>query len=300
MVAAAAGDIAASRGFYTARTQAMTVVSYHVIGNDGIDSDVLVRDLLELGRSSSFVYVNPSEEFRAWLAAAEDGARIASGVPSSEPATRVIPLGIWFREDPERLVEATIEATRIETLDASSIVVAAAVSGAIAACSHVMSGWDLLLAAQETATRAIQALRPERYRVAAFDRTAQVVDALGSSRSLVGKSYAEVAGLEINPSLVPAVAAIVMAAGTTGDPVMVIDDAARNGGVDAGVLTAAMVGARAGLRRWPWRVPNETWYAEIGRRLVIHERELRDLPIPFAVEERIRSGRPSDPAAEID
>ncbi len=47
------------------------------------------------------------------------------------------------------------------------------------------------------------------------------------------------------------------------------------------------MGARSGLLRWPWRVPNDTWFAEIGRRLVIRNRELRDLPVPQAVEERM-------------
>jgi hypothetical protein len=34
-------------------------------------------------------------------------------------------------------------------------------------------------------------------------------------------------------------------------------------------------------------VHNDTWFAEIGRRLVSRHAEIRDLPIPYAVEERM-------------
>jgi hypothetical protein len=51
-----------------------------------------------------------------------------------------------------------------------------------------------------------------------------------------------------------------------------------------------MVGGRVGLKAWPWVVPNSTWFAEIGRRLVSSNRETRDIPVPYQVEERLTFG----------
>jgi hypothetical protein len=300
-LAAAAGDVASGGVGYSARTQAATVVAYHVIGHDGVDPEVLVRDLLELGRRGSSVYTRPGEAFTSWLASAEEGAPIAGGFPSSEPATRMPPLGVWFRHDPEHLVGAAIAVAGIESLDASSIVLAASCAGAVAAASFVMSGWDLVLSSAETAERAVAVMEPERYRFAGFDRAIELPQAIGSLRPMVGKTFPEImaAMSDIAEGLRPAVAAIVVAADPRRDPVLAIEDAAVNGGPDAGVLCGAILGARVGLRRWPWRVPNETWFAEIGRRLVKHERELRDLPVPYAVEDRMKSTRKVDPSEEI-
>jgi hypothetical protein len=71
-----------------------------------------------------------------------------------------------------------------------------------------------------------------------------------------------------------------------------------SGGSETGAVTGAIVGARSGLRLWPWRVANETWFAEIGRRLVTRYREVRDLPIPYAVEERTKLSPRRVPTAD--
>jgi hypothetical protein len=296
-LAAAAGDVAAGGPGYSARTQAATVVAYHVIGHDGVDPEVLERDLLELGRRATGVYSRPSGDFSAWLASAEAGAHVASGTPASEPASRVPALGVWFRSDADALVRASVETARLETLDASTVLVAAAACGAVAAATFAMSGWGLVLAARETAERALAVMEAERYRFAGYDRAVDLPAAIGTLRALVGKPFAEVTAAmsDIHERLHPAVASIVVASDTRRDPVLVIEDAAARGGPDAGSITGAIIGARVGLRRWPWRVPNETWFAELGRRLVVHERELRDLPIPYAVEERMRNARTDAP-----
>ncbi|MGF1666311.1 MAG: ADP-ribosylglycohydrolase family protein [Acidimicrobiia bacterium] len=300
-LAAAAGDVAAGHLGYSARTQAATVVAYHLMAHDGIDTEVLQRDLLELGRATSGVYTRGSVQFVDWLASAEAGAPAASGVPTSEPATRVVPLGVWFRHDAATLVHSAVELARMESVDASTVLVSAAAAGAVAASTLVMSGWDLVLAARETAERALEVMEAERYRFAGFERATQLPRAIGSLRALVGKPYGEVASAmsDIHEGLRPAVASIVVSADTRRDPVLTIEDAAVNGGPDAGVLAGAILGARVGLRRWPWRVPNETWFAEIGRRLVTHERELRDLPIPYAVEERMKNAGRGDRGFEV-
>jgi hypothetical protein len=69
-----------------------------------------------------------------------------------------------------------------------------------------------------------------------------------------------------------------------------ISEAARLGGSRLGAMVGAVVGARVGIRAWPWAFANDTWFAEIGRRLVRGPKEIRDLPIPYAVEQHLMSG----------
>jgi hypothetical protein len=69
-----------------------------------------------------------------------------------------------------------------------------------------------------------------------------------------------------------------------------ISSAAQIGGSRLGAVVGAIVGARVGIRAWPWAFANDTWFAEIGRRLVRGPDEVRDLPIPYAVEQHLMSG----------
>ena len=69
-----------------------------------------------------------------------------------------------------------------------------------------------------------------------------------------------------------------------------VEQAARVGGSVLGAAVGAMVGARVGILAWPWAFANDTWFAEIGRRLVRGPDEIRDLPIPYAVEQHLMSG----------
>ncbi len=84
--------------------------------------------------------------------------------------------------------------------------------------------------------------------------------------------------------------AIVLASCPTVEPYRLIEVAASTGGSEMASMVGAMVGARVGLRLWPWVVPNNTWFAEIGRRLVTGDRETRDIPVPYQVEERLTFG----------
>jgi hypothetical protein len=69
-----------------------------------------------------------------------------------------------------------------------------------------------------------------------------------------------------------------------------VEQAARIGGSVLGAAVGAIVGARIGIRAWPWAFANDTWFAEIGRRLVGGPDETRDLPIPYAVEQHLMTG----------
>ena len=51
------------------------------------------------------------------------------------------------------------------------------------------------------------------------------------------------------------------------------------------VMAGAIVGARVGPHRWPWRVVNDLWFAELGRRLANQDGRFEDLPDAYAVEE---------------
>jgi hypothetical protein len=69
-----------------------------------------------------------------------------------------------------------------------------------------------------------------------------------------------------------------------------VEQAARIGGSALGAVVGAIVGARSGIRAWPWAFANDTWFAEMGRRLVRGPAEVQDLPIPYAVEHHLMSG----------
>jgi hypothetical protein len=69
-----------------------------------------------------------------------------------------------------------------------------------------------------------------------------------------------------------------------------IEQAARVGGSTLGAVVGGVIGARVGIRAWPWAFANDTWFAEIGRRLVRGPKEVSDLPIPYAVEQHLISG----------
>jgi len=71
------------------------------------------------------------------------------------------------------------------------------------------------------------------------------------------------------------------------DPQMILSEAAAVGGSPLGALVGGIVGARVGIRRWPWEVPNDTWFVALGQRLVEGRADLVDLPVPYAVEQRV-------------
>jgi len=85
-------------------------------------------------------------------------------------------------------------------------------------------------------------------------------------------------------------AGLLLAAPLTSRDHLPIEQAARIGGSGLGAVVGAIIGARVGIKAWPWPFANDTWFAEIGRRLVRGPAEVADLPIPYSVENHLMSG----------
>jgi hypothetical protein len=295
MLAAAAGDVAggADDASYSAITQSSTVLAYHLLAHADVVRDLLARELVELagGDEGRFTYRAPSAAFEEWLKSSMRGSPTVSSMPSSEPAARCTPIGVFHRRDPGRLVAAAVHSSRVTHIDASSAVVTAAVAGAVAGSCFVQAGADLVLGAAETADRALRLIEEEPYRFGDVGFAAAVPTRLRSLAPVTVRDPADIASAVCGDARVEGVTAavlgIVLGAAKLADPVKLIELAGSHGGSEAGAVAGGIVGARSGLIRWPWRVHNDTWFAEIGRRLVSHNVEMRDMPIPYAVEERM-------------
>lgn len=294
MLSLASGDVAGGLvlGGYSCVTQVATVVAYHVMVNDTIDRAKLTDELLVLDGKApgTKTYRQPSPEFRDWLEGGHGGGPIVSSAKSSEPASRTASIGVWFRRRPDDLVTAAVEVARLTHLDASTVAMAVATAAAVAGSSLAMYGSDLLYGTAETVERALHLMVGDELRFAGVAEARGIPGWLRGFAPLVNQPPAEVVRSlsdDNGPSGLHAAAlAVVLAASLVAKPVRLIEVAAMSGGSELGAITGGIVGSRVGLGRWPWRVPNETWFAEIGRRLSAGNSEVRDLPIPYAVEER--------------
>jgi len=295
VLAAAAGDVAggAEPTSYSAVTQASTVLAYHLLTHGSVDRDILARGYVELagGEDGRFTYRSPSAAFDEWLKSSMRANPTVSSLPSSEAAARSVPIGVFHRRDPALLVASAVHASRVTHLDASTAVIAAAVAGAVAGSCFVQAGADLVFGAAETAEQALAVIEAEPYRYGDVSVASGVPGRLRSLASAVAGEpddiVAAVRGVSEIRGIERAVLGIVLGANKLAEPIKLIEAAAVAGGSEAGAITGGIVGARSGLIRWPWRVHNDTWFAEIGRRLVSRHIEIRDLPIPYAVEERM-------------
>ena len=298
MLAAAAGDVAGGNSAigYSAITEQATVVAYHLLRNDGVDRALLAEEWKELGADADnpSVYRSPSDSFLAWLEAISRGEGAATVEPSAEPAARAYPAGVWFRRDPERLVTAAISVARVTHIDASTVVGAAAVAGAVAASCFAQVGRDLLLGSAELIERALGEIGKEDYLFSRTDDARELPSRLREAASWVTDPdidlLKKVVGQGPPAASEKALVAIILASSPSIEPYRLIEGAASIGGSEMASMVGAMVGARVGLRLWPWVVPNNTWFAEIGRRLVNGNRETRDIPVPYQVEERLTFG----------
>jgi hypothetical protein len=94
----------------------------------------------------------------------------------------------------------------------------------------------------------------------------------------------------MNPVWDQVKAGLLLAAPVIDRPHVAIEQAAKIGGSPLAGMVGGIVGARVGIRAWPWAFANDTWFAEVGRRLARGPNELTDLPIPYAVEHHLIAG----------
>ena len=302
MLGLAAGDAAggASELGYSAVTEQATVIAYQLIEHRRLGPAELVRALREMdgAEGGEAVYRSETSQFRAWLDRAAAGSPVPEEEPCLDGVARAAPLGVAFRDDPAAVVGETLAMSRLFDRDASSRAASVISASAVAAASFGQSGADLIAGVTQAAAPALDAV------------------AVGSAgRERLGSLESDLTGLVGAVGVEDGAQAMDRAGGDPSDPIHLmlaglllaapvavprhgpIGEAARIGGSTLGAAVGAIIGARAGIRVWPWDFANDTWFAEIGRRLTRGPDEVRDLPIPYAVEQHLilgslRDGRP--------
>jgi ADP-ribosylglycohydrolase len=296
MLGLAAGDTAGGlwEPGYSAVTEQATVIAYHLIENDALDLDAVVRALRELDGSDEEepVYRAESPQFRAWLDQAAAGRPVPEEEPSLDGAPRAVPLGVSFRREPGRLRDAALALGKLFHDDPASILSGVVAAGAIAASCFGQSGRDLIIGIVEIAEPAAARLGPDSIGGTGPN---DLVEGLRALAGHVGVTDGEEALAVVTEGREPGPwdrvrAGLLLSAPVVERPHLPVEQAAKIGGSPLAGMVGGIVGARVGIRAWPWVFPNDTWFAEIGRRLVRGPRETRDLPIPYAVEQHIISG----------
>lgn len=295
MLGLAAGDTAGGAWDlgYSAVTEQATVIAYQLIATGSLDEEALASALLELDghETEERVLRCVSPEFRAWLDRAASGRATPGPEPSIDMVSRTPALGVAFRRDPERLVQ---EAIRLGTLfhsDAPSVAAGVVAAAAVAASCFAQSGLDLIAGVAEAVEAADSYLASDLDNVDGVVGLSDRVSALMPHMGVVrGSEALSLVGGDATDPLHLVFAGLLLAAPVAPRHHVAIEQAAHVGGSRLAALVGAVVGARVGIRAWPWAFANDTWFAEIGRRLVRGPSEVRDLPIPYAVEQHIMSG----------
>ncbi len=290
----AAGDTAGGAWDlgYSAVTEQATVIAYELIADGRIDLDRLVAALLEMGGidGEEAVFRAESPEFGAWLDRARSGRIAAGSEPSLDAAVRATGLGVVFRLDPAGLVAETISLGRLFHDDAATVAAGVVTAAAVAASCFAQSGLDLMAGVGETVALAqprMTDLRGASRLEHLPEEIRRLIPHVGVS---TGQEAMEAVGGDRADPLQMVLAGVLLAAPVAPRHHVAIAEAASLGGSRLGAVVGAIVGARVGIRAWPWAFANDTWFAEIGRRLVRGPNETSDLPIPYAVEQHLMSG----------
>ncbi len=295
----AAGDTAGGAWElgYSAITEQAVVISYELIANGQLDRTRLLHGLLELdgSRDEEPVYRAESPEFRAWLDRAAAGSPDPDETPSLDPIGRSAPLGLAFRKDPEALVREVVGLNRTLHSDAGSILAGVAIASAVAASCFGQVGRDFLLGVAESIEPAVDQLGEESVGLVGVDRIEGYADRVRNLVDHYGVVDADEAVTALAPGIAPgpldlSLVGLLLVAPAADKPHEPVAEAVKVGGSNLGAGVGAIMGARVGIRAWPWAFANDTWFAEMGRRLVRGPKEIRDLPIPYAVEQHLISG----------
>jgi ADP-ribosylglycohydrolase len=295
MLGVAAGDAAGGAWElgYSAVTEQATVISYLLIEHHHLDPRELVRALREMDGSEDgeAVYRSETPHFRAWLDRAAAGSPVPEEEPSLDGVIRAVPIGVAFRRDPSAVTRETLAMGRIFDRHSKSLAAGVMSAAAVAASCFGQSGADLIAGVADTVlplvdTISAGALDPESLE--------SLEEVLGSMVGAVGlRDGSQALGLvggDLTDPLHLMMAGILLAAPISERHHTPIEQAARIGGSTLGAAVGAIVGARVGIRAWPWAFANDTWFAEIGRRVSRGPDEVRDLPIPYAVEQHLING----------
>jgi ADP-ribosylglycohydrolase len=299
----AAGDTAGGAWElgYSAVTEQATVISYELIANGKLDQETLVERLLELdgAMDEEPVFRAESPEFRAWLDRAVMGTPTPDETPSLDPIGRSAPLGVAHRREPEVLSREVIRLNRLFHTDAGSILSGVAIASAVAASCFGQGGRDLLLGVAQSVQPAMEELGSSSAGLSGVDAiegfdlaVKRLVEGYGIRGTRDALNFIG-AGNSPGP-LESILACLLLTAHNTEKPHEPVAESAHIGGSNLGAAAGAILGSRIGIRAWPWAFANDTWFAEIGRRLVRGPQEIRDLPIPYAVEQHLISGARQD------
>lgn len=290
----AAGDAAGGAWElgYSAATEQATVLAYQLIEHREIDKSRLIEAFLELdgARGEEPVFRAESSQFRLWLDRARAGEPVPGSDTSLDAAVRATVIGVGYRRDPSDVVGHAIDLGRVFHSDARTVAAGVVAASAVAASCFAQSGLDLIAGVAESAGSSVGNMRD-------LDGSETLQNLRGDIEALIpavgvttaDEALATVDGPDDDP-LTCVLAALLLSAPVAHRHHVPIEQGARLGGSSLGAVVGAIVGARVGIRAWPWAFANDTWFAEIGRRLVRGPDEVRDLPIPYAVEHHLMSG----------
>lgn len=295
MLGAVAGDTAGGAWElgYSAVAEQITVLSYQLIEHRHLDTTRVIQVLRELDGSEEGeqVYRAETPHFRAWLDRAAAGSPVPEEEPSLDGVARALPLGVAFRRDPQAVTLEATELGRLFDRDAGSVAAGVVAAASVAASCFGQSGRDLIIGVTETVVPLIRALGNGLYGEQRLDaletELVRLPEALGVGD---GNEALEYVGGDTDDPIQVMLAGLLLAAPATDRYHTPIEQAAKIGGSTLGAAVGAIMGARVGIRAWPWAFANDTWFAEIGRRVTRGPDEVRDLPIPYAVEQHLISG----------
>ncbi len=288
----AAGD-QGSGAAYGHRTQMAMVVAYELLRHGEIAQTRFRQALSRLtGGRSGRSRVRGAPLWLPGYLEREKREGLGTGPHGGiDVATRAIPIGVWHRNDPAELAADSIRAASSTHSDRESAVAAAILAGAIAGISHGQHGRDMVSGALEVGRMASARLESDE----SFEGDPTLLlNRLDSLLPLVGADPATIiheAKAE-RDSLSAILAAVMIGAPLTREPFEAIAAVASEHRRDIDAVVSAMVGARVGLISWPSSIANDTWFAEVGRRLAAGVVAVDDLPDLFEVEDRLSHGPP--------
>ena len=291
----AAGDTAGGAWDlgYSAVTEQATIISYQLIEHRQLNPDGLVPGLVELDGidEEEPVYRAETAQFRFWLDSTREGADPRTDQTCLDSAARCAPVGVAYRRDPGRVISEAAALGRLFHRDAASVAAGVISAAAVAASCFAQSGLDLIAGVSEAVVPHVGEIGEG---LSGQDRLEGMGDEmsslLGHVGLLDGPRALELVGGDATDPIQMVLAGLLLAAPPVTPQHQAIEQAARIGGSLLGAVVGALVGARVGIRAWPWAFANDTWFAEIGRRLVRGPDQVIDLPIPYAVEQHLISG----------